>query len=882
MSPASLLKDAGILCYPDSVDVDHLRFNRQARRRANRFAAFQMQVLGATSKPGTYAARLIALDLVRPTELGAALSAEPYRLQALACIDWKADGGPRTDRRALCCFTTLALAGRAPSVDEERAAMLALLAALPEYRAIAEEKRLLELECDLACWAAQRLPRPLWAHVTGLRPMSALPRHQIALGNVDGVPLVALDERSASRRAEAADMLDTAVAAGRPATTPLLVELATEVFKTKRGETQAETLDRWERELLALRARVEAGDVSSAIVIAWQLDLVQSGTLTEVDAALETRARYARIASGSLWRILATLPPDPRQWDPDTLGAGYLAAMADPTCKDARKLGAAISSFQGFVQEVFGLPALPLGLHKFIPASAPRAQWIPESAVRRAIRWMDEDERGDPRLKDICSLMILLAYFAPFRLAELRWLRLKNIARLPDGTIEIEVTPRRGVAKLKTAAATRRVLISDAATIERLTALEQAREEEGAASDALLFAGAGDDATPYRAHAVHVTLLRVLKCATGDPAMTFHALRHTHVSNAMELLLSTSSICNGSRLAQLADWTGHEVAVTTIEFYAHRFELALRTQIDAALRECALTNADGARSLGMKANWLTVGAKRKGLSLSDHVWHSAGQQAVAAIAQLPSAAHGLELQEPPAPSFAGSLTRNFTIFDCLRTLRLLGKADTSVLLHRMHLAESNLTAIDRAADQVLAAIYASRGRLPPNGVSGALAVMRHLSIQLDRADQHRYEVLRQALALPQEASVAADAATAWTKSWWNAELSADPPERLVPLLAFLYSLGITSSSLLLTYEDDGTDPDGVRSLLASASAIAVAVFHDHLPNKPLPHQRRGRERAFLVWPSRADAPEAGRSNAGFDALMFAVAIWARPEVQEWN
>ena len=294
MSPVSLLKEAGLLCYPDSVDVDHLRYDRQTRRRANRFAAFQIQVLAAGCEPGTYAGRLVGLDLVRPSELPAVLGAAPYRLRGRACVEWPAVDGLRIDRRALCSFTTIAVKGRAASADSELTALNSLLASVSEYQTVAEKNRLVELERDMVCWAAQRLPRPLWAHVSWLRPMSALPRHQVALQDVDGVPLLELDEVAASRRAEAADMLDAAVAAGRAATAPLLVELSTAVFKIKQGEARADTLDRWTRELLALRARVEAGDVASAVIVAWNLDLVQSGTLTEVDAALETRARYAR------------------------------------------------------------------------------------------------------------------------------------------------------------------------------------------------------------------------------------------------------------------------------------------------------------------------------------------------------------------------------------------------------------------------------------------------------------------------------------------------------------------------------------------------------------------------------------------------------------
>lgn len=882
MNGSKLLRDAGLLCYADRVDVDHLRYNGKTRRRANRFAAAQAMLLRAPNDRGVLAGRLVCLDLVRPSDLQAALSAEVYGLRGRPCIDWPAADSDRVERRALSCFTALALTKNVDA-EAELSALPALLESLPEYRAVAAEERLAELERDLVCWAAQRLPKPLWAHVAGLRPMSSLARHCAALVDVAGVPRIVLDEPAVARRAEAADMLDTAVAAARKATTPLLVDLAIKVFSVKAKESDANMLARWARELLGLRARVEAGDVASAVIIAWQLDLVESGTLTEVDAAVSTRARYVRVASLRLWRMLAAFPTDIQRWISSEMNAGYLAMMADPTCKDLSGLGAAISSFQAFLQEVFGFATLPIGLHKLIPEPVPRAQWIPETAVRRAIRWIDEDTQGDPRLKQICALMILLAYHAPLRLGELRWLRLSNIANTADGSIEIEITALSGASRLKSPAATRRVLISDAAVVARLAALIARREAEGAPSGALLFAAPDDDTAPYRAHAVHVTLLRLLKQATGDPAMTFYALRHTCVSNAMEELLSSASITNNNRLSQLADWAGHEVAVTTLKFYSHWFEFALRTQIDASLRDHSLSNADGERLLGTKANTLTVMARRKGVPLEACLWQIAEQRAEGVVRGLPTADAGLDLHEPQSISFVGPLNRNFTIFHCFTALSyLMLNVDRRLIQDRMHLSAPNLQSIDVAAVEVARGLYAARGKLLPEGLAGARSVVEHFGFEFARVRQPRYDSFRAALALPQEAAVAAAAANAWSEAWRQGELSADPPERLVPLLAFLKSAGVTPDELLLTYEDDRTKPTGLASLLAAASAVATAVFHDHLPVKALLHVRRGRERAFLVWPSRGDAGEAGRSNAGFDVLMFAVSVWARPEVQEWK
>lgn len=882
-SPYKLLNDAGIRCYPDSADVDHLRYTSQIRRRANRFCMAQAALLHAASAPGILAGRLVCLDLVRPTDLKAALAATVYSLRDRACIEWRVSDEERTDRRALCAFTALEFPGFASAPDEELTALEAFLGSLPDYQSVPATDRLVELERDLACWAVQRLPKPLWAHVVGLRPMTPLARHHAAMADASGVPIVALDEVAVARRAEAADMLDTAVAAEREADTSWIVDMAVKVFSVSERETEAETLDRWGRELLALRSHVEQGDVPSAVVIAWQFDLVESGTLTKIDAPPQTRARYARVASVRLWKMLSALPSDIQKWQPDEMSAGYLSMMSDPTCKDLSGLGAAISGFQAFAHEVFGIEPSRLGLHKLIPDPVPRAQWIPRSAIDRAIRWTDEDTEGDPLLTKIVGLMILLGYSAPFRLSEVRWIRLSNIARTSDGALEIEITGLSGSSRLKSPAATRRVLITDAAIVTRIEALVTQREDEGALSDSLLFAAPFDDMAPYRPHAVHLTLLRLLKQATGDTAMTFYALRHTAISDAMEELLSSSSVTNNNRLIQLADWAGHEVPVTTLKFYSHWFEFALRIQIDSNLRDHPLSNVAGERLLDVKANTLTVSARRRKLPLTDYLWQVAEERAQIQTVSILSSAALLELHEPAPISFVGPLNRSFTIVNCFRTLDdLRMNRDRRLIQNRMHISSANLEAVDRAAVEVARSIYASRGLLLPGVLNSAQTVIEQLGFDFSRANQSRFKQFRRALALPQDTAIAVDAAQAWTAAWNSGELSADPPERLVPLLTFLKSNEIAPESLLFTYEDDPAAPHEVKALLDAAKAVTAAVFHDHLPVMPLKRVRRDRSRAFLVWPSRTDVGEAGRSNAGFDSLMFAASVWARPEVQDWK
>ena len=528
-SPYKFLRGAGIRCYPDNADVDHLRYTSQIRERANRFCMTQSALLTSTNAPGVLAGRLVCLDLICPSDLGAALAAPVYALRGRACIEWQVSHEERIDRRALCAMTTPLLRKFSSDPNAEINALDEFLGLRPQYQSVPAKDRLVELERDLACWSVLRLPKPLWAHVCGLRPMTPISRHQAAMADVTGVPLVVLDETAVARRAEAADMLDTAVLAGRKAETSLLVEMAVGVFSIRDGETEAVTLNRWGRELLALRSRVEEGDVASAVVISWQFDLVESGTLTKIDAPPKTRARYARVASIRLWKVLSTLHADIQKWSSDELSAGYLSMMSDPSCKDLSALGAAISGFQAFADEALWIEPSPLGLHRLIPESVPRAQWIPKSAIDRAIRWIDEDTKGDPLLNEIAALMILLGYSAPFRLSELRWIRLSNIALTSDGMAEIEITALSGISRLKSRAATRRVLIADPAIVARINAFVRKREDEGSPSNSLLFAGAVDDMTPYRRHAVHLTLSPIAQTSdweSDDDFLCVASYRH--------------------------------------------------------------------------------------------------------------------------------------------------------------------------------------------------------------------------------------------------------------------------------------------------------------------------------------------------------------------
>ena len=104
------LAEAGILVTPDSIGVDHLRFERQFRARAARFALAQSLMARQPNKrEGIRVGRLVCFDMVRPADLQAVTRTSPYVFDGAACVEWQAGNGTRIDRRRLSRLTVLCL-----------------------------------------------------------------------------------------------------------------------------------------------------------------------------------------------------------------------------------------------------------------------------------------------------------------------------------------------------------------------------------------------------------------------------------------------------------------------------------------------------------------------------------------------------------------------------------------------------------------------------------------------------------------------------------------------------------------------------------------------------------------------------------------------------
>lgn len=877
------INQAGILLYTDErVPVDHARYGPTTRARVRRFTAFQRAVIASPSAaPGVLAGRHVALDLISVHHLRRALGALPYALHGNAYVEWLED--QRLDRRQLRIMTVLSLGGEREPVAEI-AALRAITSSIKGYASIEPERVLDEVELDRIAWASERLQKALWSHVAKVRRFSLLSRKDLANDRVDLVPAHQLDPLLSEQQAQMADLVDAGIGCGRKLQTmPAVVRLASEVFSIDSKLPDHENLTNWGKGLLGLRPHVETADVASAVIVGWNYFLIANGTSTATDAALATRARYARVANAPLWRMVANLPARLEDWTPERIRAGCTSAMLEPSCRDKQGLGAALSSFQQYLEEECGIEVSLAGLHRLIPDSKPRAKWIARTAIMRAVTWLTSADRGDERLLTIASVMLQLASAKPFRISELRWLRIGNLHFPKGGGVEIEVAPLAGINPLKTDAATRRIRFEGGEVCSVLREWTTKRIDEGAPDSAYLFGEPDKDDKLYRPHAVHALLLEVLKRATGDVEVTFHSLRHTVVTNDVEAILSLNEPGSTNRFALMADETGHVVAATSFEHYSHRIEAPLRLAIDSELKRLELTNAEGERALGIKANTLTQGARRQDLDLTCHVWTVAANRAKTFIARLPDVAEGLTWTQPKPPIFTGPVARTFTVNRCLVVLEALAKGKSTALIeHRHGLGQAEQNQLVEAALEVVEDLYRKRQKLPRASCKSVGAAFALLHLDVERARQPRYHDLIEFAALPQDHGLLESAARAWTSLWWEGEVCANEPAALIPLLKLLQQAGVSPENLLLRKEPDAEDPNSMERYRADADMASFSVFNQPVLVEPLTVVRPGRASAYLLWTSGPAVGPGGKSNAGFDVLMYAIAVWAQPSLREWR
>ncbi len=343
MNLVNSLREAGTFISIDDVFQHHLRFGAEGKRRARRFSRLQVLVKKRGHKTaGTFACRLVCLDLISPLDLSLVLATQPYSHDGKVCVDWKnllarTDAmGVRIDRRVLSKYSILSVQSNPLDCGHEISAMVDFLLAARTFENVCRDDVLSELFKDMCCWATRNLSGPMWAHVTGLRHIWALDRATIFRRTSMRAPPRSVDDSNTNELA-IAEFLDAAQDCDGEQPSGLdrqVLDAALRVITFTESEDASQTLARWLLELLQFKEQIQHADWVTAIVVSWMLDLVESGTLRKADAKPETRARYMVQLAVRLWTVLSNHKGSMQGISEVIMYASYGSLMADPTCTD--------------------------------------------------------------------------------------------------------------------------------------------------------------------------------------------------------------------------------------------------------------------------------------------------------------------------------------------------------------------------------------------------------------------------------------------------------------------------------------------------------------------------------------------------------------------
>ena len=573
--------------YVDPVRRVHYRAAPLESHAAHRFSILIDATLRREVEFQTQDCRLawslIMFDAVATRhDLVSALSgiADIFSWRNHRCVDWlDADG--RQQRRYLSVFTQSALASWMPDKIDRDATLAAIDTLLANLYAVRPGLYTLEiLLADARAWHREHLPDPLCAHVAGRVPMSSLPRTVLAREESQQALKADDSQEKDSVRPEGFHLalgayLDNS---GHDHGSWLVAELV-EICKRDTSQDNAKDRKRMLEGCLALAQRADDAGPISALILAWAIDLLESGTRRKAQIRAGSASKYITKASNFLHLAF-------RDRDVETLSAAefrviYRQMLEGLTPGQARTLASALSSWHFFLMTWFEAEALGQSLHKWLRKTPPKANLLWPHEADRIRSWLTADVT-DQRMTHQARVAFEILSTVRIRANELLNLRLQNVDLGADiAQIEIATAARDG--GLKSEAARRVQTTDDPTTVDILREWIDRRRREGAFPSDYLF---GDPYRPdkkYRSGQLYVGLNRVLKAATGDITVASHALSHTHVSFRWLDATRNQMETDVNPFEQLASEAGHESPHTGFSVYFHFPEVWLRETLDKLL-----------------------------------------------------------------------------------------------------------------------------------------------------------------------------------------------------------------------------------------------------------------------------------------------------------
>lgn len=860
-------------------------YSADAPHAARRFEQVQDALLRDAiefSAPGArLAAFLVAFDgIVTRESLAAALDAcaSAYAYGDAVCIDWTAPCG-RTDRRHLSLWTRFVLAQPAAlSLSSEQSIQLLDQCLQPNVVAQTGLPQGLDgLLADGQAWLTFVLEGPWVAHATGAMRLAGLPRSVYARAASGKALAVIADEG----KKESAKTADTGIGFALDAylsgeTTDGGHWLIDEVLVCCPASASRREMV---KSLLVISMKDSKGRISS-LILAWALDLAESGTPGDDDISPRTVSKYVRaIARHLLEQFRGKALENLKSADFDAIYKDIIESMPAGSRRNA---ASALSSWHFFLECWLDVAPRTKSLHRDLPQPLPRANVLWPHEISKVSEWLKPTD-GESRLRCHLRIPFAIATTIRIRTKELLMLRMKNVRLIKDA-VEIEVSTPTADGGMKSENAHQPHLIECSSTAALIREFKKERQKELAMPDDYLFGDPHHGNKSYRPGQMQVLLNRLVKDVTGDRSASIHTLSHTWVTSKFHQVSRGQSALDVNAFDALSARTAHGDASTTFLHYVHRFEEAIRGGIDNAIapRLRWPEMAPFVRMSHGNYRQRLSRASRSGRDFDEQQCKFGLIRAALPVMELPAADFGIGTTEATTSvSLERAATSSFGEIVNILTDVALGMPQDVIALRACRTPEE-IIGVAKHAREILAEIGesqtrhgASSGLDPVDDLCAALASTGRKHIDFARIGQQKLLPLREILAKGSSDPCVQDATVSWLRCYRHGYLSLARPSLVVGFLRLLHIAGVPSSRIGIAHVAV-SDEIGVR--LHQDIDAAFLLYYAAMPLRRECRARGGRPATYIVL-SATDftqrASSATLCNTGLNAILLAACVLQR-------
>lgn len=571
------------------------------------------------------------------------------------------------------------------------------------------------------------------------------------------------------------------------------------------------------------------------------------------------------------------------------------------------KLRAGFLACHCFLRSLEVVPRLAL---KFLPeaaSSAVEAKVIWDHEIQKISRWLEG--AGGSRLIEQCKVGLHILRTTGVRSGELLRVRLESI-RVTDSQIEFDIAPLLNDPKLKSRESRRHQTITDPVAVTVIAGWVTRRRIEDNLSKGLaaleqvegyLFGEPNNPRALHKAGALLLTVSRMVKAVSGDPAIGLHAFRHT---------ISSNDVSDGwghengdvNPLDTVGAQRGHSSVQVDLNCYCHQPELPLYFHWNKRLFRFELNSLLASQWTGVGAGTLRKRVQRyhsshPQASKSDTAnfvyWQALTEVAGEFAVTLPGASTGFNSEDAKNPLTSKPESSQVSYRQVMGVLEDLSReVSTEVAGLRNDLTPNSVTSILEHFTDVTLSL--SHHRIwPLDRPSTALLVLRGradidigFALQFSRSRQGRWHSLRKWLIAHSQTVDAAAGAGYWLQYVQGKRLPL-VPNSVTPVGSIFRLLklgGVPTNHLCILVNGSISSLDEKRRIDVNALRQAAMVVMSHPPTTVSRSHRRGRPLCelgvgdFSLDKKKLDRQGAGFSLQGFHCLMLCALVTQRVNI----